>query len=329
MTTPHMTPDSGWQEAVCIVHDLEFWRPVADHTLGWDEIHAGPVDPSALAHWGQSEHISGTEAVFQCGEEPQGLVRFVQLSGAAQDRVRAGAMPWDTGGIFSLMTRSRDLTGLATNLMNHGFTAMTDPTRFEYGGRVLINIIMRGPDGICFGVYERADPPLEGWSHIKQMSQPFNAMQIVGDRDATYQFHHDVLGMEAYVHDDIKNPAPKQSNFGIPFNLTDQMTTKAAIMHPHGNQDADERQNGRLELIEWDGLDGRDLADRALPPNLGIMALRFPVSDLEATCTSIIDGGGTLFTQMHDVVLPPFGTVKLASVRTPDGVIYEFFEQLA
>ena len=327
MSAAEMTPDGGWQEAVCIVHDLEYWRPVADRTLGWDEVHYGPSDPSQLASWHLPSRVTGTEALFQCGEEPQGRVRFVQLSGVPQDRIRAGAMPWDTGGIFSLMTRSRDLTGLATNLMNHGFTAVTDPTRFEYGGRVLINIIMRGPDGICFGVYERADPPLDGWPHIKQMSQPFNAMQIVRSRDDTYDFHNRVLGMGAFVHDEIKNAEPKQSNFGIPINLTDKITTRAAIMHPHGHLEADERDNGRVELIEWEGLDGRDLTELAAPPNLGIVGLRFPVSDLAAKVAQIADADGQLVTDAQDINLAPYGPVKLAAVRTPDGVLYEFFER--
>ncbi|MGB1876880.1 MAG: VOC family protein [Rhodospirillaceae bacterium] len=320
----------GWKEAVTLVRDLDQWCMLADQVCGWTLGHRGPVDQSILSMWSLNESTSGEEALFYCGDAAQGFVRFVAFDGTGeQQRVRAGAMPWDTGGIFSLMVRSKDLQGVSNSALNFGWTAVADPISFDYNGRTLANVILRGPDGVSFGMYERVEPPLEGWNHITHMSQPFNCMQIVRDRDATRDFHRDALGFIPFVDNDTRNTEPKDSNFGFPRNLTTEIETKAAIMHPRGVPGAVDRENGRVELIEWNGLEGRDLSDRALPPNLGHIALRWVVADVSETASRITAAGYSLESQIRTATLHPYGKVQVCSVRTPDGVLYEFFQTAA
>lgn len=320
--------NGGWKEAVVSVHDLGFWVEVAEHEFAWSLGHRGAVGRDQLEAWGLPDHVSADEALFHCGNEAQGFVRFVSFKGAQQQRIRAGAMPWDTGGIFSLMLRARDLINVKDGLLNRGFTMVADPVTFDYNGQILTNIIFRGPDGISFGVYERVKPPLAGWPHVKRFSQPFNCMQIVRSRDATRDFHRDVLGFGAFVDNDARNAKPTDSNFGFPKNLTTQYTTKAAIMHPKGRLDAAERDNGRVELIEWDGFDGRDLAERAVAPNLGALMLRWCVADAAASCQAIAAKGVTITRPLASVTVTPYGNLSTFQVRTPDGVIYELFSPL-
>lgn len=319
--------DGGWKEAITLVSDLDQWVKLADQVCGWTMAHRGPVDPAVLHAWRLDPDITGEECLFHCGDEAQGFVRFISLEGVDhQDRIRAGAMPWDTGGIFSLMVRSKDLNTVWTAALDNGWTSVADPISFEYNNRSLANVILRGPDGVSFGMYERVDPPLEGWDHITRMSQPFNCMQIVRSRDATRDFHRDALGFSAFVDNDTRNAKPQDSNFGFPRNLTTEIETKAAIMHPRGILGAVDRENGRVELIEWNGLDGRDLAHRAKPPNLGHIGLRWAVADITVTARRITEAGYTLESNIQTVTLQPYGTVQLSSVRTPDGVLYEFFQ---
>ncbi len=317
--------DGGFKEAVISVANLGVWRDLCSAAFGWDECHQGVCDPAQLSQWGLAEPVTAREAVFHCGDEAQGFVRLVQFEGCPQVRMRAGAMPWDTGGLFSLMVRSRDAAASAADLMDRGWTAVTDPVTFDYNGQLLTNVILRGPDGICFGVYQRVDPPLQGWTHIRRISQPFNAMQMVQSRDAARDFYRDALGFGAFVDADMQNAAPKQSNFGIPINITTRITTRAAIMHPRGRPDARERDNGRVELIQWDGLQGRDLAEHAVPPNLGHLALRFAISDPQSTARTITGCGYRLFAAPAAVRMLPYGEVTALSVRTPDGVLLELF----
>ena len=318
--------NGGWKESVTLVADLDRWCGLADTVCGWTLAHRGQVDPRVLDQWKLGSSVSGDEALFHCGDEAQGFVRFIALHGVDhQQRIRAGAMPWDTGGIFSLMVRSKNLQAVFDAAMGEGWTAVADPIQLEYNGMILANVILRGPDGISFGMYERVDPPLQGWSHINRMSQPFNCMQIVRSRDATREFHRNALGFEPFVDNENRNAEPKDSNFGFPRNMTTKIETRAAIMHPRGVLGAKERDNGRVELIEWNGLEGRDLSDRAVPPSLGHMALRWAVSDLDAAADRITGAGYGLWSDPTDVTLAPYGNVKMFGVRTPDGVLYEVF----
>lgn len=319
--------DGGWKEAITLVSDLDRWCLLGADVCGWTLAHRGTVDRRVLHHWNLPDDVSGEEALFCCGDEAQGFVRFMQLKGVEQQlRIRAGAMPWDTGGIFSLMVRSKDVNRVFETALSYGWTSVADPVSFQYNGVTLANVILRGPDGVSFGMYERVDPKLEGWDHIKQMSQPFNCMQIVRSRDITRDFHRDALGFKAFVDNDTRHTEPQTSNFGIPRNITTQYETKAAIMHPRGVLDAKVRDNGRVELIEWNGLDGRDLSERATPPNLGHMGLRWAVSDLVATTKRITDAGYTLASEITTVALKPYGEVSICGSHTPDGVLYEFFQ---
>ena len=318
----------GCKEAVVSVHDLNFWVATAEHEFAWTLGHRGAVGREQMKAWGLPDHVSADEALFHCGDEPQGFVRFVAFRGTPQVRIRVGAMPWDTGGIFSLMLRARSLMSAKDGLLNRGFTMVADPVTFDYNGQILTNIIFRGPDGVSFGVYERVKPSLAGWGHVKRFSQPFNCMQVVRSRDATRDFHRDVLGFGAFVDNDARNAKPADSNFGFPKNLTTQYVTKAAIMHPRGRFDAKERDNGRVELIEWDGFDGRDLADLAVVPNLGTLMLRWCVADAAASYAAIMAKGITIYRPLVMVNVEPYGTLNTFSVRTPDGVIYELFSAL-
>jgi len=317
----------GWKEAVTLVADLDRWCTDAETVCGWTLAHRGPVDRSILAAWSLEDQISGEEALFHCGEEAQGFVRFVALSGVdSRQRIRAGAMPWDTGGIFSLMVRSKNLQAVYDAAMTAGWTSVADPVSFPYNNLILANVILRGPDGISFGMYERVEPPLQGWDHIRMMSQPFNCMQIVRSRDATRDFHRAALGFEPFVDNDTRNEKPMDSNFGFPRNLTTVIETRAAIMHPRGVPGAKERDNGRVELIEWHGLEGRDLSARAVPPNLGHMALRWAVADVDAATARIEQAGYTVRSPVTTVNIAPYGDVRMCGLRTPDGVLYELFQ---
>jgi hypothetical protein len=100
-------------------------------------------------------------------------------------------------------------------------------------------------------------------------------------------------------------------------------TIKTVIVHPQGEN------LGSVELIGWDGAQpGRDFSERAHPPNLGAMALRFGVTDLAAHLGRLRDQGILPARPVTELLLEPYGRVRLAPVRSPDGVWLEFFEVL-
>lgn len=313
----------GWQEAVLSVSDASQWQVQLEDIAGWSAIYSGEVDDRQLSQWGVGDGVTATAIVMQNPGETQGLVRLVQFHGAKQVQIRSSAQSWDTGGFLSLLLRSRGVDKNFKDARRYQWTGYNDPVTLYLGPeRRLKNVVLRGPDGINFGVYERVVPGLDGWPNLKKMSRPFNTMQIVKDRDATVAFYENVLG---FVSMSIGNsPAARAdaNNFGLPANLVTSTPLRSAIMHPIGGE------SGRVEFVEWDGLEGRDLSDRAVAPNLGILTLRFPVSDAAARAAGIMSRGGRLMAEPKTVAMPPYGEVSLFSVITPDGVFLEFFEPL-
>ena len=310
----------GWQEAVLSVSDLGRWQAMLMDIAGWVPIRSGEMDPVQLAQWGLPERATAREVVLQNPGETQGLVRLVKFSGVDQVQIRSSARPWDTGGLFSLLVRSPSVDANFATARKYDWTGENDPIDlFLGGGRHLRNVVLKGPDGINLGVYERVIPGLDGFPNMKQMSRPFNAMQMVADKTATMAFFTDVLGLTVMVDGDGVPPA---NNFAIPDNILPQTRMKSGILHPVGGE------SGRVELIQFGGLEGRRLEDRALPPNLGILGLRFPVEDAEARMAEIAATGWSIWTQPAAFELPPYGRVLLFGVRSPDGVIYEFFSRI-
>ena len=79
-------------------------------------------------------------------------------------------------------------------------------------------------------------------------------------------------------------------------------------------------------MIEVIGLDGADYSDRCHAPNLGILAIRFPVDSVEDASTTIINRGWSLSKEIDSITLNDLGRVKIFSIKTPDGAIIQFYE---
>lgn len=315
--------DEGWQEAVLSVTDLNQWRVQLEDIAGWTVLGKTSVDSQHLANWSLDPNLSAKSVVLFNKGEKQGLVRLVQFLELEQVQIRSSAQPWDTGGFFSLLIRSRGVEKNFQLARKYQWTGYNDPVVLHLGpNRRIRNAVFRGPDGINFGVYERMVPDLPGWPNIKKMSRPFNAMQIVKDRDVSVAFYKDVLGFKTIHLGNSPAKSVDSNNFGLPSNLVTSTALKSAIMHPTGGE------TGRVEFIQWGGLSGRDLTSRAVAPNLGILTLRFPVSDSHKKAQNIVNKGGRLLTKPSKVNIFPYGSVNLFSVITPDGVFLEFFQPL-
>jgi len=323
--TPFAGPalDRGWQEAVISVSNLPRMQAVLEAIAGWHAIARGQTRPELLRLWGLPAGARGEERLLANPGDPAGYVRLVKLYGVgAQVQIRSSAMPWDTGGVFSLMTRSRDLDGAFARAQALGYSAFNDPTDFDFGGVLLRNVVLRLPDGVNIAIYERRRPPLEGWDTISKLSAPFNAMQMIADRDRTRDFWASVFGYRPIADGAFLDPKAGPNNFALPQNLTTSIERRFAIMAMNG------AEVGRVEAMQFAGLTGRDLSDRARFPNLGIAALRYPTRRLDAIVAAARAGGHPVAGPV-ETVLAPYGRIRLAHIRSPDGVIMEAMEPVA
>jgi catechol 2,3-dioxygenase-like lactoylglutathione lyase family enzyme len=312
-----------WQEAVVSVHDLDrsarFFTEIGGYEVKW----RGPLAEDVLAAWRLPATAGGEAMLIGPAGYEAALIRLVRFDNAGRrEPMRPGSRAWDTGCYFSLMLRMKGMQAIYDDAIRLGWWTETPITFLEFGQSRLNIVIYRGPDGVQVQGYERLSPALpETIPDFERMTGPFNMMQMVRDRDAAYAFFHEVLGFDTfYLGKPFTAEVPTPTPIGIPINLTTTVPYQAGIVFPQKGE------FGRMEMIEIMGLDGNDYADRCVAPNLGILAVRFPVDDA-AVAKSRIEERGWLAGALQQVNLPPYGALTLFEVRTPDGAIVQFFER--
>lgn len=321
---PQAVTTSDWQETVLSVTDPDrtarFFLEIGGYEVKW----RGPLGADAIAAWGLPQTASGEGLLIGPPEYEGGLVRLVRFNDAGRPvPMRPGSRAWDTGCYFSLMIRMKDMQAVYDDAIRLGWWTETPITYLEFGASKLNVVIFRGPDGVQVQGYERLSPPLpETIPDFARMTGPFNIMQMVRDRDAAYAFFTEVLGFATFYKGKpyvAERPTPMP--LGIPVNLTTEIPYRAGIVYPTPGE------FGRMEMIEIMGLEGQDYSDRCHAPNLGILAVRFPVENVESAMATIEGRGWTIDSPVRILALAPYGTVRLFDVKTPDGAIIQFFER--
>lgn len=320
--TPAPITERPWQEAVVSVSDLDvtarFFREIGGYEVKW----RGALDATAITAWGLPTEAGGEGLLLGPASEETGLLRLVRFDNAGRrEPMRPGARAWDTGCYFSIMVRMKDMQAIYDDAIALGWWTETPITDLEFGTSKLKVVIYRGPDGVQVQGYERLEPALpDAIPPFERMTRPFNMMQMVRDRDASYAFYTDLLGFDTfYKGKPYLATEPEFMPLGIPVNLTTEVPYRAGIVYPVAGE------FGRMETIEIMGLEGRDYADRCVAPNLGILAVRFEVDNVESAVAAIEARGGSLSAPVRRVVLPPYGQVDLFDLKTPDGAIVQFF----
>ena len=310
----------GYQEAVFSVSDADSYAEFFTETAGWKILHEGPAPFGILQGWQLPDSASAREIVLGNPGTERGFVRLMEFKGVEQQQIRSSAQTWDTGGWFDVNSRVLDMDDMFGKFQARDWQAVSDPVQFAFGPFVVKEWLVRGPDGIVFALIERVQPPLEGYPRLRKMSRLFNATQIVTDIEAARRFYIDQLGFKLYLEHSGASDAPGSNVLGLPHNLAAEIPRHVVVMHP------DAVSEGSIEILQFDGLEGADFSDRAAPPNLGILMLRFPVRDIEAFA-ELADVEG------FDVVMPPtrlrirpYGDVTIMGIRGPDGALLEFYE---
>jgi len=315
-----------WQEAVVSVTDLDrtaqFFRQIG----GYEDKWRGQMDVSELSDWGVSlNDFPGASAESLLLGPPgieTGLVRLVRFDDAGRKQpMRPGARPWDTGCYFSLMVRMKGMQSIYDDAIAMGWWTETPITYLEFGTSKLHVVVFRGPDGLQVQGYERLEPPLPPEiPEFSRMTQPFNIMQMVRDRDVAYDFFTRVLGFETfYKGKPYVETEPAFMPLGIPYNLTTTIPYRAGIVYPVKGE------FGRMEMIEIMGLEGHDYADRCVAPNLGILAVRFPVDDVTAAMATVDQRAWPIEKTIQGMEVQPYGSLDAFTVKTPDGALIQFY----
>lgn len=307
--------------ATASVTDLDRTARFFRELGAYEAVFRGPLDPREIAAFGLPAGASGEALVLKAPGSEHSYVRLVRFDDAGPKvPTRPGARAWDTGCIWSLMVRAKDLDAIYADAVAMGWWTETPITYLEFGASKLNVVVFRGPDGVQVQAYERLSPALpEGFTPFERLSQPFNIMQMSADREAARHLMEDVLGFERFWYGPPYTDAePTFMPLGIPKNLTTSVPYKAGIFYPVPGE------YGRMEYIEIDGLEGRDHSGLCHAPNLGWLSVVYPVDNAAATREAIAARGWPIETEPYRTSRGPYGEVTVFAIRTPDGAIIEF-----
>lgn len=319
----HSARDFGvapWTEAIVSVTDLEKSAEWLVEDGDWRIVATGSVSREELDYWHLPISISAAFLKICAPDAIAGCIRYVRFDGATDQRpIRLAARPWDTGGIFSIMLRSDDVQSLFDAAIARGWWAESPPYAFTFGGSDLVNVVIRGPHGVNYALYQRKSPPFTGFP-TGRLSQAFNTMRMVRNQPASVAWYRDRLGLKTLFDAPFTDPEPRANNFSVPANLATQLVRRAAVVQP-----VLPGEDGRIELMQFEGFDGRDYSAHASPPNLGIISVRYPVRDL-SDYTQFLEANGVAKVFAADgVTIGGTGEVDLVAVRDPDGNLTEFY----
>ena len=318
----NFTPETGrgWQEIVLSVSDIDRTARFFTEVAGYEIAAQGAAPRALLDQYGLPADASARQALLQSPGKAVGWVRLIDFDGVEQAFIRPGAQAWDQGGLFSMMVRSEEAAEVMDAAHARGWSVFNQPQVFEFGPLTIKNVVVRLPDGINLAVYSRVSPPVEGWDDLEGFSYPFNTMAMVHDIEAERAFFEDGLGFSPFWEGDYIDAEPVDTNFAMPDNLADEIPRRTAILQQRPGED------GRVELMEFVGLDGADFSESAVPPNLGILSVRLPVEDLALALAGATAEGGAPFCAPAALALAPYGAVEHACVRSPAGIMVELIE---
>jgi catechol 2,3-dioxygenase-like lactoylglutathione lyase family enzyme len=315
----HAQSVAPWSETLVSVSDINVSSRLFREVGGWRTTDKGRVTRAELDYWNLPNEVRATFERLCAPQSKTGCIRFVRFSGAPQRPIRLAKRAWDTGGIYSVMVRSDDVRALFDSAIKLGWWAESEPIRFQFGASDLRNVVLTGPDGINLAIYERVSPAFTAFP-VGRISQAFNSMRMVRNKQAARAFYEDKLGFKPLFDSNNEPVEPAPSNFGIPLNYTPQIKRSAAAMQPVPGE------TGRVELMQIEGFAGGDVSAHANPPNLGILSVRYPVAGLSVFRDQLTAKAVAISYESQGVAIAGLGTVNLLAVRDPDGNITEFYE---
>lgn len=315
-----------WREAVVSVTEIDRTARFFLEIGGYEEIWRGALGADEIEVLGLPETASGEAMVMRAPGSDSGYIRLVRFDNAGRKvPTRPGARAWDTGCFWSIMVRAKDLEAVYDDAVAMGWWTETPIAPLSFNGSELRIVVFKGPDGVQVQTYERLNRPIpEGFTDFERLSRPFNIMQMTHDRDEARRLMVDVLGFETFwfgpPHTDEE---PTLMPLGIPQNLTTSVPYLAGIFSPAG-----QTLYGRMEYIEIDGLDGFNYADRCIAPNLGTLAVVYPVDNADDAMAAVKERGWAIERGPYIVDRKPYGLVRAFTIKSPDGATIEFIQNI-
>ena len=313
----------GFHEVVHSAFDIERLAGPLCAVGGWTRTDLPDAPPEQWPAWQVPADCTRIEqCLLHAPGDERGPLRIAVFHGVQQRLMRSSQHLWDSGGHFDVDIYSSDADATYAALQRHGWTAFHDSADYGFGELQVREVIIIGPDGFVIGLIERRAPPLDWPEGLGAMTRQFNSSQVVRDYATAAAFYRDILGWSPLFEVAATGEDEPSQILGLAMPHCAGVERRVGIWHPEGTND------GSVELIQCAGIRARDFSASAVAPNIGILALRFAVDDARALAARITQRGWPLYAPPIELEIAPYGPTVLFSVRTPDGAILEFYQEI-
>ncbi|KAA1244922.1 VOC family protein [Aquimarina sp. RZ0] len=288
---------------------------------GWNITGTYNTNSSILDFWQLDTNIHATEFLIQSNNHPTGQLRLIKFEGIAQEYIRSSQQPWDIGGIMDINLRVHEVNNTFEELRELGWHGLSDPLLQIMGAFKLYDILMKGYDDTIIAFTHRVEPPVALKAPIKLPTHVYNSSLVVRNLQEAREFYIDQLGCSLLNEYEVKKDSPQESMFGLPFNLADKVNCKANILSFDGSRDT------VFQIIEFEGITGKDFTHKAVPPNRGFMTYRIEVIGIKSYYDHLIRKGVHILNRLQKVRIPPYDWVDTFAIKSPEGVWFTFLEK--
>jgi hypothetical protein len=260
------------------------------------------------------------QSVLTAEGDSRGHIRLIRFRGCSGVPMRGGARSWDTGGLFDIGCFVRNVDDTWQALLARGWQATGVPVAYEWGGFSVRHALVTGPGGILLSLMQPKTLPLASFPAYKHLSRAFNCAQVVRDYGVALDFFRRVLGWQVMLDTEVTGVAePGREVLGLPMPWALGVLRRIGIVHPQGQND------GSMEIVAFEGVQGRDCAPLCVAPNLGMLSTRFHVRGLADFRAAVLGRGGQA-TAIAPLSMAPFGDALAFSIASPDGAQFDFYE---
>jgi len=286
-----------WQSVIIIEEKLGTIAPLFTKIGGYETVS------KSTSQW-----------ILKAPDSEAGYIHLIENKYAIGPMRPVNSRAWDKGCFYSIMMRAKDTQSIIDDAKALGWTPLTDIAYLEFGPSKLNIIVLTHKSGVRVQLYERLTTALpEGFPAFERLSQPFNIMQMVEDRDVSYDFFQQKLGFDTFFYGPPFAPAkPSVMPLGIPVELTPKTPYKTGIMTPKTGLEW-----GRVEMIDVENMPGDNLSQRCTKDYSGIYGVSFPVTNIERVRKQLTSRNVPIVLDKQSALW----------IKTPDGSNIEFFQK--
>jgi len=264
----------------------------------------GP-DPGLAALWGIAGDQIVEQLLLQTPGAPTGRLHFVQFRDPAV-AVREGALPTDPGA-KNLDVNCVAMSERVERLQSAGYQFRSVIGEYEFDGIEVREVQMPAHDALNLVLIEVLSKGFEVPLSSRGYAGLTSFVVIVPDVAAEERFYRSVFGMQEILTHKLSGKAIETAA-GLPAGTV-------LDLHLLGDED---NLFGRMELIEYVGVDGESRFERAVPPAAGILRCGFIVPSREDFVERVKANGCEIVTDTRADTL--VGSGRLLGLVSPAGL---------